>query len=140
MARFYGLEEKIAPTTSLLLGVQHVLAMFVGIITPPLLVGTALRLPVADVAFLVSMSLFTSGLNTFMQVVRYGPVGSGLLSVQGTSFVFVGLAVQTGQAGGLPLVFGMSLLGSVVPMAIITRAIGVSMRCPATTAVSLAPS
>lgn len=124
---FYGLDARLPPVTTVLLGLQHVLAMFVGIITPPILVGTALGLPVADVSFLVSMSLFTSGLNTFMQVSRVGPVGSGLLSVQGTSFVFVGLAIQTGKAGGLPLVFGMSLVLSTVPM-LISRFIGPARR------------
>lgn len=124
---FYGLDARLPPLATLLLGLQHVLAMFVGIITPPLLVGTALALPVAETAFLVSMSLFTSGLNTLMQVSRVGPIGSGLLSVQGTSFVFVGLAIQTGQAGGLPLVFGMSLALSIVPM-LVSRFIGPARR------------
>ena len=123
MRRFHGLDAPLPLVSTVLLGLQHVLAMFVGIITPPLLVGTALKLPLADVSFLVSMSLFTSGLNTFMQVSRFGPVGSGLLSVQGTSFVFVGLAIQTGLAGGPALIFGMSLALSCVPM-IISRFIG----------------
>ena len=124
---FVGLEDPLPAAAAFAYALQHVLAMFVGIITPPLLVGTALALPVADTAFLVSMSLFTSGLNTFIQVSRFGPVGSGLLSVQGTSFVFVNLAIQTGKAGGLPLIFGMSLLGSLVPM-LISRVIGHARR------------
>ena len=124
---FVGLEDRLPAAATLAFALQHVLAMFVGIITPPLLVGTAMGLPVDETAFLVSMSLFTSGLNTFIQVQRFGPVGSGLLSVQGTSFVFVGLAAQTGKAGGLPLVFGMSLVGSVVPM-LISRVIGPARR------------
>ncbi len=116
MKDFYGVEARTSVPLSAVLGLQHVLAMFVGIVTPPLIVGGALKLPVADIAFLVSMSLFTSGLTTYIQVSRFGPVGSGLLSVQGTSFVFVGLAIQTGLAGGLPLVFGCAMLGALVPI------------------------
>ena len=114
--RFYGLEEALPWATAGVLGIQHVLASFVGIVTPPLLVGAGLHLSLVDTAYLVSMSLFTSGVTTYIQVHRFGPVGSGMLSVTGPSFVFVPLAIQTGQAGGLPLVFGMALLGSVVPM------------------------
>lgn len=114
--RFYGLEDPLPTTTALLLGIQHVLAMFVGIVTPPLLVASALKLSLTDTAYLVSMSLFTSGVTTYIQVHRFGPVGSGMLSVTGPSFVFVPLAIQTGQAGGLPLVFGMALAASFVPI------------------------
>ncbi len=114
--RFYGLEEALPWATATVLGMQHVLASFVGIVTPPLLVGAGLHLSLADTAFLVSMSLFTSGVTTYIQVHRFGPVGSGMLSVTGPSFVFVPLAIQTGQSGGLPMVFGMALLGSIVPI------------------------
>ncbi|MBI3926951.1 MAG: purine permease [Armatimonadetes bacterium] len=114
--RFYGLEEPIPVSTAMMLGLQHVLAMFVGIVTPPLLVSSALELSLEDTAYLVSMSLFTSGITTYVQVHRFGPVGSGMLTVTGPSFVFVPLAIQTGAAGGLPLIFGSSLLGSVIPI------------------------
>ena len=57
------------------LGIQHVLAMFVGVITPPLLICGVLGLDPAETAFFVSMALFTSGVTTFIQVNRMGPVG-----------------------------------------------------------------
>ena len=103
------------------------LAMFIGVVTPPLIVGRAIGLDVAETAFLVSISLFTSGVNTYIQVHRFGPFGSGLLSVQGTSFIFVGLAIETGKAGGLPLVFTLALVGAFVPM-IVSRFIGPAQR------------
>lgn len=127
MKLLHGLEERIPSGTAAIYGLQHVLAMFVGIVTPPLLVGQALGLDVPSVAFLVSMSLFTSGITTCVQVHRFGPVGSGLLSVQGTSFVFVGLAIDTGKAGGLPLIFGLAMAGALVPI-LISRCIGFARR------------
>lgn len=93
MKLLYGLDDKFPFATALLLGFQHVLAMFVGIVTPPLIVGRALGLDAAETAVLVSMSLFTSGVNTYIQVHRFGPLGSGLLSVQGTAFTVVVLAI-----------------------------------------------
>ena len=107
------------------MALQHVLAVFVGIITPPLIVARALKLPAADAGFLVSMSLFMSGIGTLIQTRRIGPFGSGLLSIQGTSFVFLGpiisLAGSVMAGGGSPqralgTVFGLCLATSFVPM------------------------
>ncbi len=124
---FFGVEAKVGLPTVLLGGVQHVLAMFVGIVTPPLLIARALGLDPAVEGFLVSMALFTSGITTFIQVKRLGPLGSGLLSVQGTSFTFVSLAIQAGQAGGLPLIFGMTIAAAPVEM-ILSRFINFARR------------
>lgn len=128
MARpFYGLDEPMSVPRALLFGVQHVLAMFVAIVTPPLIVAGALRLPPTQSAFLVSMALFTSGLSTVIQVRKLGPFGSGMLSVQGTSFTFVPLATQSGAAGGLPLIFGLTMICAPVEM-LVSRFIGVARR------------
>jgi xanthine permease XanP len=104
---------------------QHVLAVFVGIVTPPLIIAKALHLSSADEVFLVSMSLMISGIGTLLQSWRLGPLGSGLLSIQGTSFVFVGPIIalaQTVTASGqsphaaLGVVFGTCLAAAVVPI------------------------
>jgi NCS2 family nucleobase:cation symporter-2/xanthine permease XanP len=113
--RFYSVEEKLPGWLALTLGLQHLLGMFVGIVTPPLIVAAALKLDVTQTAYLVSMSLFTSGLTTALQVHKVGPFGSGLLSVTGPSFAFVPLAISTGRVGGLDLVFGLALAGAFVP-------------------------
>ena len=111
----YGLNDRPAFIESILVALQHVLAIFVGIITPPLLICNAIKLDAADTGYIVSMSLFVSGIATFIQARRIGPVGSGLLSIQGTSFSFLGPIVSAGLAvtttGGTPqnalsLIFG----------------------------------
>ncbi len=127
MARLISLEEKIGPGTAFVCGLQHVLAMFVGIITPPLIIGGALGLSTGDAAFLVSMALFTSGITTFVQVRRFGGIGSGLLSVQGTSFTFVPLALEAGRAGGVSLILGLTILCAPVEI-IFSRFIGVARK------------
>ena len=124
---FYGLDDPMSNGRALLFGLQHVLAMFVAIITPPLIVAGALDLGPERSALLVSMALFTSGLASAIQVRRVGPFGSGLLSVQGTSFTFVPLAVQAGGAGGLPLVFGLTMACAPVEM-VVSRFIGVARK------------
>ncbi|MEO1637302.1 MAG: solute carrier family 23 protein, partial [Cyanobacteria bacterium J06631_9] len=94
----YGLHAKPPLQETLAAALQHVLAAFVNIIAPAIVVGGAIGLEAADTSFLISMSLFVSGIATFIQVHRVGPVGSGLLSIQGTSFAFVGTLVTVGTA------------------------------------------
>jgi xanthine permease XanP len=94
----YGLHAKPPLRDALSAALQHVMAAFVNIIAPALVVGGAIGLEASDISFLISMSLFMSGVCTFIQVHRVGPVGSGLLSIQGTSFAFVGTLVTVGTA------------------------------------------
>lgn len=115
---FYGVEDQLPWGLAWALGLQHVLGMFVGIVTPPLIVASVLGISLEDKAFLVSMSLLTSGLTTLVQTYRIGPLGSGLLSVTGPSFVFVPLAIAAGKEGGLALVFGMALSCCWIPAAV----------------------
>ena len=112
----YGLEARPPLRDTLFAALQHLLAIFVAIITPPLIIAGALNLDLETTGFLVSMSLFVSGLATFVQCRRLGPVGCGLLCVQGTSFSFIGPIIAAGLAGGLPAIFGATIAGSVVEM------------------------
>ena len=112
----YGLEDRPPLRDAFFAALQHLLAIFVAIITPPLIIAGALNLDLETTGFLVSMSLFVSGLATFVQCRRVGPVGCGLLCVQGTSFSFIGPIIAAGIAGGLPAIFGATIAGSVVEM------------------------
>jgi xanthine permease XanP len=121
----YGLEDRPPVRESIFAGLQHVLAMFVGIITPPLIISNALGLEPADTAYIVSMSLFISGVATFIQAKRLGPIGSGLLSVQGTSFTFLAPVIAAGNAAinngaaptaALGTIFGVCFFGAFVEM------------------------
>lgn len=86
----YGLDDRPPFREALFAALQHLLAIFVAIITPPLIIAGALGLDLETTGFLVSMALFASGVSTFIQCRRIGPVGTGLLCVQGTSFSFIG--------------------------------------------------
>ena len=114
----YGLEDKPKLKDALFAALQHLLAIFVAIITPPLIISGALSLDVETTGFLVSMALFASGVSTFIQRRRFGFIGTGLLCVQGTSFSFIGPIISAGLAGGLPLIFGSCIAASSVEMII----------------------
>ncbi len=118
----YRLEDRPPNGPAVLAAIQHILASIVGIVTPALIIGGVLGLG-EHIPYLVAMSLFVSGVATFIQCRRFGPVGSGLLSVQGTSFAFVGAILAAGFAvkgrGGTPedilaMIFGLCLVGCLV--------------------------
>ena len=118
----YSLEDRPPFLKALCGGIQHVLASFVGVITPTLIIGGVLGLG-SEIPYLISMALIVSGVATFIQARRIGPIGSGLLSVQGTSFAFLGSVLAAGfiaksRGGGpdeiLALIIGVCFLGAFV--------------------------
>ncbi|MBY6005888.1 purine permease [Salipiger bermudensis] len=118
----YTLEDKPEPPAAALAAFQHILASIVGIVTPTLVIGGVLGLG-EYVPYLIAMSLLVSGVATFIQCKTIGPVGSGLLSVQGTSFAFLGPILAAGFAvknnGGTPedmlaMIFGLCLAGCLI--------------------------
>lgn len=124
----YGLNDRPPFRETLFAALQHLLAIFVAIITPPLIISSALKFDLETTGFLVSMSLFVSGLATFVQCRRFGPVGTGLLCIQGTSFSFISPIIGAGLLGvvggkmdvglGLSYIFGACMVASVVEMVV----------------------
>ena len=130
----YGIEDKPPFFDALFAALQHLLAIFVGIITPPIIICSALGCDDSVKAFMISMALFASGVCTFIQCRRIGPVGAKLLCVQGTSFQFIGpligvgffaqsMAAKSGMAPGdaavmygLPMIFGCCILAAPAEM------------------------
>ncbi|MCP4687189.1 MAG: purine permease, partial [Desulfobacterales bacterium] len=121
----YGLNDRPPLYESAFAGIQHLLAIFIGISTPPLIICGVLKFPPHITAFVISMALFASGVSTFIQCKRFGPIGSGLLSIQGTSFTFLGTILAMGfsikNAGGSPeqiltTIFGVCFACSFIEM------------------------
>ena len=119
----FGLEAKPPVGQAIVAALQHMAAIFLGIITPPIVIAGALGFDPAMKSYLISMALFVSGLATFIQVKKIGPVGSGLLSIQGTSFTFLATIIAIGfsvkGAGGtqedmVAAMVGTALVCSVV--------------------------
>ena len=126
-----ALEEKPPLGTSILLAFQHIVTAFGGIVAVPLVVGSALGLSLPDIAFLVSATIFVSGITTFIQARGIGPIGGKLPVVMGTDFTFVAPSIAVGAAGGMGLgvagIVGATMLGSFVEM-ILSRFIKPLMR------------
>ena len=127
----YGLNDRPKPLPALLAALQHVLAAFVGIITPPLIIGSTLGLA-AHLPYLISMALMVSGVGTFIQARRPFGIGAGMICLQGTSFAFLGAVLSAGflvkQRGGSPedimaMIFGVCFFGAAVQI-VLSRFIG----------------
>ncbi|KAK5044714.1 hypothetical protein LTR84_010488 [Exophiala bonariae] len=100
-APFFGLNDKMPIFLALILGFQHALAMLAGLITPPIILsgsgGAALDTDTAQ--YLVSTSLIVCGLLSAVQITRFHIyktsyfIGTGLISVVGTSFATIPVAL-----------------------------------------------
>lgn len=112
----YGLDDRPPLRETLFAALQHLLAIFVAIITPPLIISGALKLDLETTGYLVSMALFASGISTFIQCRRIGFIGCGLLCIQGTSFSFIGPIIAAGLTGGLSAIFGACMAAASVEM------------------------
>ncbi|TYP63843.1 uracil-xanthine permease family protein [Stutzerimonas stutzeri] len=126
-ALLYGLDDRPRPWIAFLAALQHLLAIIVPIVTPGLLICQAIGVSPRDTNIIVSMSLVISGIATFLQCKRFGPLGAGLLIVQGTSFNFVGpliaggvLMVKQGTPveGVMAAIFGVVIAGSFIEMGV----------------------
>ena len=108
-APFFGLHDKMPLLLSLLLGFQHSLAMLAGIITPPIILSGSggANLDPNTSSYLVSTSLIVCGILSSIQITRFHIyktpyyIGTGLISVVGTSFATIPVAL-----GGLAQMYG----------------------------------
>jgi len=122
----FGLDDRPPAAQTFTAALAHLLAIVGGIATAPLLIAQGLGLSVAHTTYLIASALIVSGAATFIQVKRLGPLGSGMLSVQGTSFAFVGVFIYAGlqlkaqhsDADVLGILLGTAAVGGLVTMAL----------------------
>ena len=102
------------------LGLQHVLAMFVGNLTPLLIVTGACGLAGAEFAdvqlALLQNAMWIAGVVTLVQLFGIGPVGGRVPIIMGTSSGFIGVfnSVAASMGGGLVAygaIMGASIIG-----------------------------
>ena len=87
----YKLEGKIPLGQAILYGLQHVMAMFVGNLTPVLLITGACALDGGLQLQIIQNAMLMAGIITLLQLFTIGPVGAKLPIVMGTSSGFIGV-------------------------------------------------
>jgi NCS2 family nucleobase:cation symporter-2 len=110
----YDIDDRPPLVEAIPLGFQHLVAMLLGNITPPLLITGALGLATGEIAFVLQMVLVMAGLATLVQAYPIGPVGGRIPVIMGTSIAFVGGAIAIGRQHGLAVVFGACLAACLV--------------------------
>ncbi|WP_242943264.1 nucleobase:cation symporter-2 family protein [Clostridium uliginosum] len=114
MQLLYGINDKPNLLTQILLGLQHIFAAFGGIIVVPLVISSALGFDVVTSTALMSATILSAGVATFIQSRGIGPIGSRVACIMGTDFTFVAPSIAIGGVYGLPGIIGATILGSFV--------------------------
>ena len=101
---------------SISLALQHLVAMIVGCVTPPIIIAGAIGLSQADRVLLIQASLVMSAVCTLLQLFPIGGrFGSGLPVILGVSFAYLpSMQAIVAGGGGVSAIAGAMLVGGVV--------------------------
>ena len=119
----YIFDGKLSFKQAIPLGLQHVLAMFVGNLTPLLIItgacgmGSGSEFADLQVALLQN-AMLVAGIVTLVQLFSIGPVGGKVPIIMGTSSGFIGVfnSVASSMGGGVlayGAIMGASLIGGI---------------------------
>mgnify|MGYP003288028840 FL=1 len=115
----YDFEAKMPLSRAIPLGLQHVLAMFVGNLTPLLIICGACGIAGAEFAdlriSLLQNAMIVAGLVTLVQLYSIGPCGGKVPIIMGTSSGFIGVfsGVASSLGSGV-LAYGAMMGASIV--------------------------
>jgi len=117
-AQAHPVDELPPPGRMAAYGLQHVAAMYAGVVAPPLIIGESLGLGAVQRTLLIGASLLTAGLATLLQSLGVWRIGARLPFVNGVTFGSVApiLAIVAHPGGGNPLsvVYGAVLVAGVL--------------------------
>ena len=114
----YEFKGRIPLKHAIPLGIQHVLAMFVGNLTPLIIICGACGIIAEEPALYVSLlqnAMLVAGLVTLVQLFSIGPIGGKVPIIMGTSSGFLGVmrSVAATMGGGV-IAYGAILGASIV--------------------------
>ena len=128
----YQFEAKMPLKHAIPLGLQHVFAMFVGNLTPLLIITSACGLAGGEFAdlqvSLLQNAMFVAGIVTLVQLYAVGPVGGKVPIIMGTSSGFLGVFNSVvGSMGGGVLAYG-AIMGASILGGIFESVLGVFLK------------
>lgn len=102
--------------TSVSLALQHLVAMIVGCVTPPIMIASAIGLSLSDQVLLIQASLVMSAVCTLLQLYPIGGrFGAGLPVILGVSFAYVpSMQAIAASGGGVAAIAGAMIVGGIV--------------------------
>ncbi|MEU2675767.1 nucleobase:cation symporter-2 family protein [Streptomyces sp. NPDC007107] len=119
----HPVDEKLPPSRLVPAALQHIAAMYAGVVTPPLIIGQAVGLDAAGMTRLIAASLLIAGLATLLQTLGAGRfAGNRLPFVNAASSAGIApmLAIAETSAPGhqLPAIYGAVLVAGVFCLAV----------------------
>ncbi|WP_116473432.1 uracil-xanthine permease family protein [Zobellella maritima] len=107
---FYG---KPSLGKALPLSFQHILAMIMGAVTPPLIVAGVSGANAYETMLLIQVALLFSGISTLLQLYPVGRLGAGLPTIFGVGFAYVPTLIAIGSVYGVPGILGAQIAGGI---------------------------
>ena len=113
-----SVDQTLPPRQMFVLGLQHLAVSYIGIITVPLIIASALKLSQVDAVILIGATIFFSGIATLLQTVGFWKFGVKLPILQGVAFSSVGpvIAIGSNPSMGLAGVCGAVIVAGVFTM------------------------
>ncbi len=91
---------------------QHVLAMLIGNITPPMLVAGLCGLTPEEKIMLTQAAMIIGGLTTLLQLFPVWGFGMGMPNVMGVAFAYMPILTLIGTNYGIAAIFGSQLVAA----------------------------
>ena len=112
----YQFRGPIPPPGQLIpLGLQHVVAAVVGVITPAIIISGVCGLDDAQKTLLIQASLVMTAIATLLQLFPiFQKIGSGLPVIMGTSFAYVPTLTAIGGEFNFSTILGAEIVGGLV--------------------------
>lgn len=107
------MQQQEKHSQAMVLGLQHLLAMYSGSILVPMMIGQALGYNSEQLTYLVSTDIFMCGLATFLQLQLNKHFGIGLPVVLGVAFQSVAPLTIIGQSHGSGAMFGALIVSGI---------------------------
>ncbi|MCQ4210139.1 nucleobase:cation symporter-2 family protein [Streptomyces longispororuber] len=119
----HPVDEKLHVSRLVPAALQHIAAMYAGVVTPPLIIGQAVRLDTAGQTRLIAASLLIAGVATLLQTLGVkGFVGNRLPFVNAASSAgiapMLAIAETNAQGDQLPAIYGAVMVAGVFCLAI----------------------
>ncbi len=93
---------------------QHVLAMLIGNITPPMLIAGTCGLSAEEKIMLTQAAMIIGGITTLLQLFPVFGFGMKLPNVMGVAFAYMPILTIIGQQYGIAAIFGSQLVAGFV--------------------------
>src|SRR5690606_20050031 len=123
-ANAVSIDEKLDIIPGTIYGMQHVLVMYAGAVTIPLIIGGALQLSTEEIALLINADLLCCGIISIVQALGIGRfIGIRLPVMMGVSFAGVAPMIAIGLSPdlGLPGLYGAIIAAGFICMLLVPR-------------------